>query len=186
MESLDIVLSIATGLGLAAAAGFRVFVPLLAAGLAFHFGVVEPSSGFDWLAQPVVLVALGVATSLEVAAYYVPGIDHALDVAAAPLALAAGVLVAASVMADVPPWLRWAAAIIAGGGATATTYSLSSLTRAKSAAATAGLGNPVVSTAELAGSAVLAVLALLAPFVALLALLWLGYRLLRRRRSAPA
>jgi hypothetical protein len=186
MESLDIVLSIATGLGLAAAAGFRVFVPLLATGLAFHFGLIEPSSGFDWLGQPVVLVALGVATVLEIAGYYVPGIDHALDVAAAPLALVAGVLVAASVMADLPPWLRWAAAIIAGGSATATTYSLSSLTRAKSAAATAGLGNPVVSTAELAGSAVLAGLALLAPIVAVGVLLWLGYRLLRRRRSAPA
>lgn len=186
MESLDILLSIATGLGLAAAAGFRVFVPLLATGLAFHLGWIEPASGFEWLGQPVVLAALGVATALEVAGYYVPGIDHALDVVAAPLALAAGVLVAASVMADLPPWLRWAAAIIAGGGATATTYSLSSLTRAKSAAATGGLGNPVVSTAELAGSAVLALLALLAPVIAIGALLWLGFRLLRKRRSAPA
>lgn len=100
------------------------------------------------------------------------------------LAAAAGVLVAASVMADVPAWLRWAAAIIAGGGATATTYSLSSLTRAKSAAATAGLGNPVVSTAELAGPALLALLAVLAPVVALGALAWLGDRL--ARRQAPA
>lgn len=186
METLDVVLSIATGLGLAAAAGFRVFVPLLATGLAFHFGWVEPASGFDWLGQPVVLVALGVATVLEVAGYYLPGVDHALDVVAAPLALAAGVLVAASVMADLPPWLRWAAAIIAGGSATATTYSLSSLTRAKSAAATAGLGNPLVSTGELAGAALLALMALLAPVLALAALLWLGYRLLRRRRSVPA
>jgi len=184
MESLDVVLSIVTGLGLAAAAGFRVFVPLLAAGLAFHFGIVEPSSGFEWLAQPVALAALGVATALEVAAYYVPGVDHALDVAAAPLALAAGVLVAASVMADLPPWLRWAAAIVAGGSATAATYSLSSLTRAKSAAATAGVGNPLVSTAELAGSAALALLALLTPVLALAALMWLGYRLVRRRRNA--
>lgn len=186
MEALDIVLSVATGLGLAAAAGFRVFVPLLATGLAFHFGWIEPSSGFEWLGQPVVLAALGVATALEVAGYYVPGIDHALDVAAAPLALVAGVLVAASVMADLPPWLRWAAAIVAGGGATATTYSLSSLTRAKSAAATAGLGNPVVSTVELAGSLTLAALALLTPILALGVLLWLGYRLLRRRRRVPA
>lgn len=186
MESLDIFLSIVTGLGLAAAAGFRVFVPLLATGLAFHFGVIEPSAGFEWLGQPVALAALGVATALEVAGYYVPGVDHLLDVVAAPLALVAGVLVAASVMADLPPWLRWAAAIVAGGGATAATYSLSSLTRAKSAAATAGLGNPVVSSVELAGSALLALLALLAPVVALIALVWLGYRLLRRRRNAPA
>lgn len=186
METLDVVLSIATGLGLAAAAGFRVFVPLLATGLAFHFGVIEPTAGFEWLGQPIALVALGVATALEIGGYYIPGIDHALDVAAAPLALAAGVLVAASVMADVPPWLRWAAAIIAGGSATATTYSLTSLTRAKSAAATAGLGNPLVSTGELVGSALLAALALLAPVVALLALGWLAFVVIRRRRDKRA
>ena len=183
---MDIVLSVATGLGLAAAAGFRVFVPLLAAGLAFHYGVVTPTAGFEWLGQPVALVALAVATVLEIGGYYLPGVDHLLDLVAAPLALAAGVLVAASVMADLPPWLRWLAAIVAGGGATATAYSLTSLTRAKSAAATGGLANPLVSTGELAGAAFLAVVALLAPVVALIALAWLVVALLRRRRRAAA
>lgn len=182
MEHLDVILSIATGLGLAAAAGFRVFVPLLAAGLAFHFGLLAPTAGFEWLGQPVALVALGVATALEIGGYYLPGVDHVLDIVAAPLALAAGVLVAASVMAELPAWLRWLAAIVAGGGATATAYSLTSLTRAKSAAATGGMANPVVSTGELAGSAVLAVLALLAPFVALIALTGIALLLLGRRR----
>jgi len=186
MEHLDIILSVATGLGLAAAAGLRVFVPLLAAGLAFHFGLLAPAPGFEWLGQPLALVALGVATALEVGGYYLPGVDHVLDVVAAPLALAAGVLVAASVMAELPAWLRWLAAIVAGGGATATAYSLTSLTRAKSAAATGGLANPVVSTGELAGSVVLATLALLAPFVAIIALAGVAWLLLRRRRRATA
>jgi hypothetical protein len=186
VQDIDIILSIVTGVGLAAATGFRVFVPLLATGLAFHYGVLQPAAGFDWLGQPVTLVALGVATALEVGAYYLPGVDHVLDVVAAPLALVAGVLVAASVMADMPPWLRWLAAIVAGGGATATAYSLTSLTRAKSTAATGGLGNPVVSTAELAGSAALAVVALLLPVVALVALAVLAFTWLRRRRRRPA
>jgi hypothetical protein len=186
METLDILLSVATGLGLAAAAGFRIFVPLLAAGLAFHFGLLEPAAGFDWLGQPVTLVALGVATVLEIGGYYIPGVDHVLDVVAAPLALAAGVLVAASVMAELPAWFRWLAAIVAGGGATATAYSLTSLTRAKSAAATGGLANPVVSTGELAGSAALALVALLAPVLALVALIALAVLLVRRRRRAVA
>lgn len=184
MEIADLLLSVAMGLGLAAAAGFRVFVPLLATGLAVHYGMIEPASGFEWLGEPVVLATLAVAAVLEVAGYYLPGVDHVLDVVAAPLALVAGVLVAASVMADLPPWLRWLAAIVAGGGATATTYSLTSLTRAKSAAATGGLGNPLVSTGELAGAAVLAALALLAPVLALVALAWLLIRVLRRRRRA--
>jgi hypothetical protein len=186
MESLNIALSVAAGLALAAAAGFRAFVPLLATGLAVHFGVVEPASGFEWLGQPLVLVALSIATALEVAAYYVPGVDHVLDVVAAPLALAAGVVVAASVMTDLPAWLRWVAAIVAGGGATAAAYSVTSLTRAKSAAVTAGIANPLVATGELAGALVLAVLALLAPLIALIALAWLAViAVRRRRRDAP-
>lgn len=186
MESLDITLSIITGIALAAAAGFRAFVPLLAAGLAMHFGYVEAAPGFAWLGEPLTLAALGAATLLEITAYYIPGVDHFLDVVAAPLAFTAGVVVAASVMADVPAWLRWLAAVVAGGSATAASYSLSSLTRAASAVTTGGLGNPAVSTGELAGSALLAVLALLAPVLALAALVVLVVFMLRRRRRRAA
>ena len=184
MDPASLALSFATGLALAAAAGFRAFVPLLATGLAVHFGVIEPASGFGWLGEPVVLLALAVATALEVGAYYFPGLDHALDIVAAPLALAAGIVVAASVMAELPPWLRWLAAIVAGGGATAASYSFTTLLRAKSGAATGGLANPLVSTLELAGSALLAALALLAPVIALLALAWIIVAASRRRRSS--
>lgn len=182
----DIALSLVTGIALAAAAGFRAFVPLLAAGLAIHFGVIDPAPGFAWLGEPVALTALAAATLLEITAYYLPGVDHVLDVIAAPVALAAGVVVAASVMADVPAWLRWLAAIVAGGGATAAAYSATSLVRAKSGAATGGLANPLVSTGELLGAAGIALLALLAPLLALVALVWLvaaGMRRLRRRRA---
>jgi hypothetical protein len=184
MESIEVLLSIVTGLALAAAAGFRVFVPLLAAGLAFHLGALEPTAGFEWLGQPLAIAALAIATALEVTGYFVPGVDHALDVVAAPLALVAGIVAAASVMADLPPWLRWLAAIVAGGGATATAYSLTSLTRAKSAVATGGLANPLVAAGELACATVLAALALLAPVVALAALVWLAVVLGRRRGKA--
>ena len=184
VEAVEILLSIVTGLALAAAAGLRVFVPLLIAGLAFHFGALEPTAGFEWLGQPLALVALGLATALEVAGYFVPGVDHALDVVGAPLALVAGVVVAASVMADLPPWLRWLAAIIAGGGATAAAYSATSLTRAKSGVATGGLANPLVAAGELAGATALAALAVLVPLAALAAMLWLAFVLLRRRRKA--
>lgn len=175
-------LSIITGVALAAAAGLRAFVPLLAAGLAIHFGIVEPAPGFAWLGEPVALVALSVATLLEVAAYYVPGLDNALDVIAAPVALAAGVVVAASVMADLPDWLRWFAAIVAGGAATTAAYTLTSLGRAKSTALTGGLANPAYSTGELVGSVLLAALAFLLPIAALVAVVAVVVFAIRRRR----
>jgi hypothetical protein len=183
--SLSIALSVAAGLGLAAAAGFRAFVPLLAAGIAIHFGWVEAARGFDWLGEPIVLVALGIATVTEVAAYYVPGIDHALDLIGAPVAVAAGIVAAAGVIVGLPEWLRWLTAI-AGGGAVATAgHALNAIGRAKTGAASAGLGNPAYSTAELGGSVLLSGLAILLPIVALLAIVAFVVWALRRRRRHP-
>lgn len=179
---MSIGLSIVTGVALAAAAGFRAFVPLLAAGLAIHFGIVEPAAGFAWLGEPVALTALSVATLLEIAAYWIPGLDHALDVTAAPLAIGAGVVVAASVMTDLPDWLRWLAAIVAGGAATTAAYTLTSLGRAKSSALTGGIANPVYATGELIGAVLLAAVALLLPLAALVAVVAVVVLAIRRRR----
>ena len=89
-------LSIALGIGLAAAAGLRIFLPLLAASIAARQGWIVLNADFLWLASNTALLALGVAALLEIAAYYVPGLDHALDVVASPLALIAGTLLAAA------------------------------------------------------------------------------------------
>jgi hypothetical protein len=161
-------------------------VPLFAAGLAIHFGYVEASAGFAWLGEPPALVALGAATAIEIAAYYVPGLDHFLDVIGAPVAIAAGIVAAAGVMVGLPDWLRWAAAVGAGGTVTAAGYALNALGRAKTAAATAGAGNPVYATAELAGAVGIAALAVLLPFLALVAVLVLLAVVLRRRRRRVA
>lgn len=164
---MDALLSIALGIGLAAATGFRVFVPLLAAGLAARAGWIPLTESFAWLASTPALLMLGTAAILETLAYYIPGIDHALDALAGPVALVAGVVASASVMTNVDPALVWPIAIIAGGGIAGATKGTSAVVRAKTGLATAGLGNPVVSTAETTGAIVLSVLALLLPIVAL-------------------
>ena len=186
-EPLSVALSVASGLALAAAAGFRAFVPLLAAGLAIHFGHVEAAPGFDWLGEPVVLVALSVATITEIAAYYIPGLDHVLDMIAAPVAVAAGIVAAAGVIVGLPDWLRWFTAIGAGGAVATAGHALNAVGRAKTGLASGGLGNPVYSTAELGGSILLAGLAFLLPLIALLTVIaivaWLLYRRRRRERA---
>jgi len=181
-EPLNILLSVATGIALAAAAGFRAFVPLLAAGLAIHFGWVEPARGFDWLGEPVVLVALGVATVAEIAAYYVPGVDHVLDLIGAPVAVAAGIIAAAGVMVGLPDWLRWLTAIGVGGAAATAGHALNAVGRAKTGAASGGVANPAYSTAELAGSVFISSLAFILPFIAVILLIGLGGWWLQRRR----
>jgi hypothetical protein len=193
MPGAEILLSIALGVALAAAVGLRVFLPLFALSIAASAGWVPVAESFAWLATPAALVMLGVATLVEIGAYYIPGVDNLLDVLATPAALAAGTLAAAAVITDLPPLLRWTTAIIAGGGAAAITQGASSLLRAKSTATTGGLGNAVVATGELGGAAVLSGLALLAPLLAVLVaaliliggpwLIWRLWRAVGRRRT---
>lgn len=184
--------SAAVGLGLAAACGFRVFVPLLIASLAAHYGHLPLAGGFEWLATLPALIALGTATTLEVGAYYVPWLDHALDLVATPAAVLAGMLAAASVVTDLPPLLKWSTVIIGGGGAAGLIQGASVLLRLKSGALTGGLANPLVSTLELAGAGATAVLAILLPLlclvlvgVLLLTVFRATGRLLFGRRPAP-
>lgn len=181
-EPVSVLLSVATGLALAAAAGFRAFVPLFAASLAIHFGYVEAAPGFDWLGEPIVLVALGVATLTEITAYYVPGVDHVLDLMGAPVAIAAGIVAAAGVIVGLPDWLRWFTAIGAGGAVATAGHALNAVGRAKTGLASGGFGNPVYSTAELGGSVLLASLAFLLPLLAVIAVAVIVVWLLQRRR----
>lgn len=191
MPGFDLAVAIATGVGLAAAVGFRVFVPMLVLSIGAYTGHLALASGLAWLGTPAALVMLSVAAVVEILAYYIPGVDNALDVIATPAALVAGTVAAAAVMTDLPPMVRWTAGVIAGGGAAGLTQGLTSLLRAKSTLMTAGLGNHAIATAELGGALVVSLLAVAAPLaaVALVALFcWFAVRLLRRlfRRARPA
>jgi Domain of unknown function (DUF4126) len=171
---------IALGIGLAAATGLRVFLPLLIAGLAAHFGYIPLSENFQWLASIPALVMLGTAAVAEILAYYVPGVDHALDVMASPATLVAGAIASAAVMTDLPPGVLWPLAIIGGSGIAGLTKGSSALIRAKSGLMTGGLGNPVVSTAETIGATGLSLFAIALPVVALMLIVVLLAWVVRR------
>ncbi len=173
--STESLLSIALGIGLAAATGFRIFVPLLVAGIAARAGIVPLTDSFQWLAGTPALLMLGTAAAFEVLAYYTPGVDHLLDLVAGPAAIGAGVIASASVMADIPPAVMWPVAIIAGGGVAGLTKGTTALLRAKSGAMTAGLANPVVATVETVGSTTIAILAVAVPLLCLAAIMALLY-----------
>lgn len=174
--------SVAVGLGLAAACGFRVFVPLLVLGLAARAGHLALVPRFEWLADDATLVAFGVATGIEVLAYFVPWLDNVLDTVASPAAVVAGIVAAASIATGMDPFLRWTLAVIAGGGLAAAVQATTVGGRFLSTLATGGVANPVVATAELAGAAVTAVLAVLAPLAALALVAVLLVVVARRRR----
>jgi hypothetical protein len=184
MAATEVALSIALGVGLAAAVGLRVFVPLLVVSVAAYSGHLPLSAGFAWLGSAPALLMLSVAALLEVTGYYVPGVDHLLDALTTPAALIAGTVVAAAVMSELPPMVKWSTAIIAGGGAAGLTQGLTALLRLKSSTLTAGVGNPVLASGELGGALALSLLSLAAPLlaVALVALLLVAALLVLRRR----
>ncbi|NJN83376.1 MAG: DUF4126 domain-containing protein [Caldilineaceae bacterium] len=160
---MEIALSIALGIGLSAACGFRIFVPFLVMSVAALSGNLELSSGFEWIGSYPALLALAIATALEIAAYYVPWMDNTLDAIATPAAIVAGTIATASVVTDMSPFLTWTLAVIAGGGIAGVIQSGTVLLRATSSATTMGVGNFAVASSELAGSVSASIAAFVMP-----------------------
>jgi hypothetical protein len=183
---MDYLLYVLLGIGLAAACGFRVFVPLLAISIAALAGQLELAPDFSWLGSWPALIVFGVATVFEIVAYYVPWLDHVLDIGATPAAVIAGIVVTASVVTGMNPVLRWTLAAIAGGGIAAAVQLATVALRRASTYATAGLAYPFATTVETGGSVGMSVLSLLVPAVAgvlALVLIVLAARRLGRHRA---
>lgn len=167
----ETILSIGLGIGLAAACGFRVFVPLLVLSVAARYGYVPLAGGWEWIASTPATLAFTTATVLEVGGYYIPWFDHLLDTVSTPAAVIAGMVTSASILGDLPPLLKWTSIVIGGGGAAALVQGSTVALRTGSGATTAGLANPVVSTVELAGATFTSILAIAVPVLALIAAL---------------
>ena len=164
---METFIGVAVGIGLSAACGFRVFVPLLVMNLASLSGQLHLSPGFAWIGSYYATVAFATATIVEAIGYFIPALDHALDLIATPAAIIAGTVATASVVTDMSPFLKWTLALIAGGGIAGFVQGTTVALRATSSVSTAGIGNPMISTLELAGSIITALLAILVPVLCL-------------------
>ncbi len=165
---LQYVMAVCLGIGLSAACGFRVFIPLLGINIAALSGHLSLAEGFEWMGSWPAFAVFLTATVLEISAYYVPWLDNLLDTIATPAAVIAGTIITASVVGDMSPMLRWSLALIAGGGTAAIIQTGTTALRGTSTATTAGLGNFLVSTGELVSSTALTSLAFLMPILAAL------------------
>ncbi|MEN8661466.1 MAG: DUF4126 domain-containing protein [Lentimonas sp.] len=196
------IMAIFAGVGLAAACGFRVFVPLFIASLAVNtgyetellmdFNMQDLLGEHHWLGSDIATIALGIATVVEIGSYYIPWLDNALDSIATPAAVIAGTFISGEMLPDFigDGSFKWAAATIMGGGTAGLVQGASVITRGTSTATTGGIGNPVISTAELGGSILTAGLAILIPILAGVLVFILLYYVIRtffrffKRRSA--
>lgn len=163
---LNTILELLLAISLSAAAGFRVFVPLLVLSAAAVLGHVDLPARFDWIENPQALALFTAAAILEVIGYSIPWFDHLLDILATPAAIVAGTIVAASLSPEMDPLAQWTIALATGGAAAGLTKTLMNLLRGGSTAATGGLANPIFALAELAIATGLSVLAIAAPVIA--------------------
>ncbi len=190
VSDLTMLSAIMAGITLSAAAGLRVFLPILALGIAVRMGWLEVGEQFAWLASEPVLIIVGIAAMLEAGAYYIPLVDNLLDILATPAAIGGGTVIVASLLPEMNDLAQWGTALTLGGGSAGIVQTGSVLARGLSTASSGGLANPLVSTGETAGSLFAIAMALLIPIVfgiiviiALVALLVWMVRWLRRRKA---
>ena len=192
MEEVTIVMATLMGISLAAASGFRVFLPPFLLSLAARFDVIWfldidlVGTQFEFFTSTLAIVVLGIATIAEFVGFYAPWVDNALDSIATPAAIIAGVSMTAIVLEGSDPVVQWAVAIIAGGGVAATIQTATVTTRSLSSTFTLGLGNSTVATGENVASIALTLIAILIPFISAFVVILVVALLLRvkRRRNA--
>lgn len=169
MNEADIILAAMMGISLAAASGFRVFLPPFLLSLAVRSDFIEldlAGTSFEYFDTNIAVILLGVATVVEFAAFYIPWVDNLLDTIASPAAVIAGASMTAIVLTGSDPIVQWTIAIIAGGGVAGVIQTATVATRGLSTALTLGTANPIVATAENIASVALTIVALLAPLLA--------------------
>lgn len=155
--------AVMAGICLSAAAGLRVFIPILALGLAGRYELLPLGEQFAWMTSEPFLIIVGVAALMEAGAYYIPLIDNLLDVLATPAALAGGTVIVSSLLPEMNAAAQWTTAALLGGGTAGLVQAATVITRGTSTVTTAGLGNPLLATGETGGSLLAVGLALLIP-----------------------
>jgi hypothetical protein len=177
------------GIGLSASSGLRAFLPLFALSMAFHFGAfgLHATGHFAWLASPLALGALAIATVVEIAGDKIPIVDHALDTVGTLVRPAAGALAAGAVLNGSDPATGALLGLIVGAPLALGVHGAKAATRGASTVSTLGLGNPFVSLLEdivvVATTAAAFFVPVLVPVLLAVAmwLMWKIYRSVRAR-----
>ena len=153
MDVVQILLSLSLGLGLAAACGFRVFIPPLMMGVGSRLDVYNLEGSFVWVDDTWAIAIFSVATLLEIGGYFIPWIDNLLDAVATPAAIIGGIFVtSASLEGELDPSAQWTLSVIAGGSVSGVIQLGTVATRAISTGTTGGLANPIISLLEAVAS----------------------------------
>lgn len=150
-SGMELVYQVMMGLGLAACAGFRAWLPLLAMGIMARTGHITLGPSFQFLSSDGALIIFSIATVLETLGDKFIAIDHTLDAIGTLVRPVAGTILASSMFTKMDPQTALILGLIVGGGSAMTVHAGKALTRAKVTMFSplhAGLGNAAVSFGE--------------------------------------
>jgi Domain of unknown function (DUF4126) len=182
---MELITSLALGIGLSACCGFRVFVPMLVTNIASLSGHYHFGQDFAWMGTMTAFYIFASATLLEIIAYYIPWVDNLLDSIATPASIIAGtILTTAFISGELSPTLKWVLGFLVGGGSAGVVQLGTTFTRLTSTATTAGFANPIIATIENILSVIFSILSIFLPILlavsAVLFVMYLGKKLVRR------
>ena len=174
--------SVLAAFGLSGAAGLNAWLPLFASALLDRLDVVELATPFDELSSTAGLVVLALLTAADFVGDKIPLVDHALHLLGTVVAPVSGAILftgQTGLETDLPT----IAAVVLGAITAGTIHAGRSTVRPVSTATTGGMGNPVLSLGEDAGSLLLVVIAFALPLLALVLVIALavGFFSLRSR-----
>lgn len=187
-DPISILISLCIGVGLSTSTGFRILVPFACLSAAALYGDLTLPTEMAWLDSYLALIGLVIGTLIEVAAYYIPWVNDALDTVELPASVIAGTYLTGAFAADLPTLLQWSLALVAGGGIAGTVNGLTGMTRLATNSATGGAATPVTSSLEWMSALMLAILAITLPLLALVLSIFLVLFVMKRvskRRQAP-
>lgn len=185
---MEFLTAILIGIGLSAAAGFRVFTPLLIVGIAEKASLLTLANGFEWIGSAPAIIAFAVATGVEVISLYVPVLETFIKALITPAAIVAGTMLTAAFIPEMNPLMTWSLAIIAGGGTATISHVTATTLRASSTLATAGIGNIFISLIEGTTAIIMSISAIFLPaliilFLAVIIIMFVVVRSVVKKRS---
>jgi hypothetical protein len=161
---MELLTGILSAFGLSASAGLNAYIPLLVIGVTAHFtDLIKLSSPWDTLANPWILILLGVLVIIEMLADKIPAVNHINDLIQTIVRPAAGAIVfaaSARVVSDIHPVLALGCGLLVAGSVHVVK---AAAIRPAVTATTGGAANIPVSIAEDILATVTSLLAVLIP-----------------------
>jgi hypothetical protein len=191
---MDALFGIMSAFGLSASAGLNAYIPLLVVGVIAHYtDWIKLTSPYDLLANPWILILVGVLLIVEILADKIPAVNHINDIIQTIFRPAAGAVVFAAsshVLTNINPVIALACGLLVAGSVHTVK---SAAIRPAVTATTGGAGNVPVSIAEDVVSTVLSILSIVIPvlvgvFLVLMVALviWWFWRRANRKRQAAS